>query len=81
AVVGANRASLESVNRLIPLVMLPLTGIILIPMMGVRGAALMNFITSCVTVAAFPLQLWLSRRIKFPRRKPEMQKQTVFGTE
>ncbi|MCA9906363.1 MAG: hypothetical protein KC547_21050, partial [Anaerolineae bacterium] len=81
AVVGANRASLESVNRLIPLVMLPLTGIILIPMMGVRGAALMNFITSCVTVAAFPLQLWLSRRIKFPRRNPEMQKQTVFGTE
>ncbi|MCL4251403.1 MAG: oligosaccharide flippase family protein [Anaerolineae bacterium] len=81
AVIGANRASVDSVNRLIPIVLMPVIGLILIPMLGVRGAALMSLITGCAAVIAFPVQLWLSKRIKFPRRKSEIQKQTVFGTE
>jgi O-antigen/teichoic acid export membrane protein len=81
AAIGANRAGLDSVNRFIPIVMMPITGLILIPMMGIRGAALMNLLTACVTTIAYPLQFWLASRISFFHRKPEIQKQTVFGTE
>jgi len=81
AVIGANRAGLDSANRLIPIVLMPIIGLILIPMMGIRGAALMSLITACVATLAYPVQLWLSKRINFPRKKPDMQKQTLFGTE
>ncbi|MCC6616425.1 MAG: oligosaccharide flippase family protein [Anaerolineae bacterium] len=82
AVIGINRAGVDSVNRLIPLIFMPIVGLILIPQFGIRGAAMMNFLTACVTITAYPIQFWLAKRLKFAQPRPEIQqKQSAFGTE
>jgi O-antigen/teichoic acid export membrane protein len=59
---GMNRAWLDTANRAITLVASPVTGLLLIPPLGLLGAALASLIGVGAYLVSFPVLIWWARR-------------------
>ncbi len=84
AFIGLNRASMETMSRALLLIVLTVSGLILVPQFGVRGAALMSLIGSIAAVASYPLLLAIPKLWRRLRNEPEPtahMRSTIFGTE